>query len=513
MRFTLNRALAAAGLLAAAVAYYPVILWRPIRGQVEGPVVDFFFGPSSSSPQLVLGLWVILLWGRRQRVLAALGAPPKLLLGSLTLLSGVGLFCWSLFTESPDLEILSLIPLQLGAALLLGGGALLRAILLPACLLVFALPLPAIFVNQIIFPLQLWTAGIAKVWLDLLGMPVVTSGDLFLVGGRSFQVIESCSGLRSIATILMATVPYIEVFRVPRIRALLLLAAAPLIAFFFNSLRVLSIVLLADLDLMTEHTAQGILSLVFGMLTLHVLNNALIRVLPARRLTERPSRPVGPLDRSSTSFRLRSTVVVSLLIAIAASSFWIVPWKPELDRPRWGVRLPREWGAFESRILELDEQFLGSLRFQRTLTRAYEHDGERVELFLGYDDLLNRTRHPLSPKNAIPGTGWTITERRFMKIEGIPKPVVALLVRSGERMMLAYSWYEGDQSFYEEALRALLAVDRSPLRETRGITAIRLATRLGEGGRAAAERRLGGFARRLESMVIEAHERLDRDAG
>ena len=56
-------------------------------------------------------------------------------------------------------------------------------------------------------------------------------------------------------------------------------------------------------------------------------------------------------------------------------------------------------------------------------------------------------------------------------------------------------WYLGVESLPEEAVRALLALDRSPLRRVEDALVVRVATPIdgGAGGELAAARRLDGF--------------------
>jgi exosortase len=511
IRFSVNRLLALAGTLAMLVAYYSVVLWRPIVETEEGAVVGFLFEPASTSPQLIFLLVVFFLWGRRSRLLAALGAPANSVIGGAAFVGGATIFLWSIYTASPDLQILSLIPTLLGIGLLLGGRELVAAILLPTLLIPFAVPLPAIFVNQIIFPMQIWTSILTEGWLGVIGIDYVRQGDVLFVGQNAFQVIETCSGLRSVETLLMATVVYMELFHVRGVRAVLLFLAAPAIAFFLNGLRVLSIVLTIEYDSAADHTIQGIVTLVVGVVAVHGLDGLLARFFPDRPVTYPVPTETGLLRTETPAFRWRALAIVALLTLMAVAPFWIDPWRPASHGPRWGVSLPRQWDTYASKALKPDEQFLGSVRFKPLITRAYENGTDRIEIFLGYDALLSRHHHPVSPKIAISGTGWEVLTRGPVPVEGVSQPVEMLLARSRGRTELTYSWYVGTRSALQEAIHALLALDRSEARNTTGITAVRISTPLRSepDALAAAHARLLGFAQKLYQMVGDAHTKLE----
>lgn len=513
IRFSINRMLAFAGMLAVLAAYYSVALWRPAVEAEEGAIVGFLFEPASTSPPLIFLLVVFFLWGRRSQLLAALGAPASPLIGGLVFVVGVVIFLWSIYTASPDLQILSLIPTLLGIGLLLGGRDLVGAILLPTLLLFLAVPLPAILVNQIIFPMQIWTSILTEGWLSLLGIDSIRQGDILLVGQNVFHVIETCSGLRSLETLLMATVVYMELFQVRGVRAILLLVAAPMIAFFFNGLRVLSIILTTGYDWAADHTIQGVVTLVAGVLAMHGLDRMLARLIPDRPVTYPRPTEAGPSRTETPDFQWRTFGVVAALALMAVAPYWVDPWRPAARGPNWGVSLPRQWDSYASKALKQDGQFLGSVRFKPLVSRAYENDTDRVEIFLGYDALLNRHRHPMSPKVAIPGKGREVLARGPVKVEGVSQPVEMLLTRSMMgRTELTYSWYVGSRGVLQEAIHAVLALDRSEARDTTGITAVRISTplRTEPDTLAAAQARLLGFAHQLNQMVDDAHVKLER---
>ena len=64
------------------------------------------------------------------------------------------------------------------------------------------IPLPAIVVNTIAFPLQLFAAQAATFCLFSLGIPVFREGNLIMLASTTLEVAEACSGLRSLLSLL-----------------------------------------------------------------------------------------------------------------------------------------------------------------------------------------------------------------------------------------------------------------------------------------------------------------------
>ncbi len=508
----------AAAILLCAVAYFPILGWEPPIPEVEGPVQSFFFEPAETSPQLVYGLVALLLFRRRQRILAALATPAASPTALPVLALGLLLYLWAAYTASTDLMILSLIPFALGVALALGGSPLLSAILRPTLLLFFAVPLPAVVANQVVYPLQIGTADLSTWMLSTLDIPVVQRADLLFSRDRVFQVIESCSGLRSMETLVMAGVVYAELLDRQRLHAALLLVAAPLVAFVLNGARVVSIVLTAGDQARQDHTFQGLVTILCGVLVIHAFDRLLARWLP-RWASPPPGWDTdGPRADAVRGPRAATPAAVAVVLGAAAllatSRAWLTPWEPPVTQMRWGVPLPQRWGEFESRQLTVDRDFLGRIGFSRRLTRAYESGDGRIEVLLGYDDLLNGHRNAISPKLALPGAGWEVETRDRISLDGFPPTVTRVVARSGSRQMLSLSWYEGARGIWTETARALVALDRSPARRPEGITAVRVSTLVTEAptGRSEAEERLLRFAEELRPLVVEAAERIATDA-
>jgi exosortase len=166
-------------------------------------------------------------WG----LLVMLGAVLLLLIGSL----GAELFSTRL----------SLLALVAGMILFLAGWAALRAVSFPLGFLIFTIPIPVIIYNQITFPLQLLASRLATSWLELVQVPVLRDGNILNLSNYSLEVVEACSGIRSLLTLLSLAVAY-TYFAEPRwwARYALLVLIIP-IAIATNAIRIVGAGLLA----------------------------------------------------------------------------------------------------------------------------------------------------------------------------------------------------------------------------------------------------------------------------
>lgn len=125
----------------------------------------------------------IMLWGAFQLYIATLGA--ELFLARTSLVFSI-----------------------IGAVLLLGGTACLRIFSFPLFLLFFMVPIPAIIYNQITFPLQLIASRWAEFTITLLQIPVIREGNVLELAQQKLNVVEACSGIRSLLTLTFLSLVY-----------------------------------------------------------------------------------------------------------------------------------------------------------------------------------------------------------------------------------------------------------------------------------------------------------------
>ena len=176
---------------------FVIFLYRDV---FQGLVSDWYNDPDYSHGFLVPLLSAYFIWERWDALTKAKFLPS--LLGAVFLCFGLASLVIGLVGAELYVQRFSLIVVLLGLVLLILGWRCLWILSFPIGFLIFMIPLPAIVVNTIAFPLQLFAAKTASFCLFSLGIPVLREGNLIILASTTLEVAEACSGLRSLLSLL-----------------------------------------------------------------------------------------------------------------------------------------------------------------------------------------------------------------------------------------------------------------------------------------------------------------------
>jgi exosortase len=154
-----------------------------------------------------------ILWSQRARLADAV-TRPSAFWGLSTVVLGL-LALWA-GTAGAELYMqrMSLVLLLAGTVIYFWGFRLLRFLVAPLFLLILAIPIPAIIFNKVAFPLQLFASRCAVGAMMLFDIPVLRQGnviELMPLGAREtkkLEVVEACSGIRSLMTLVTLAVVF-----------------------------------------------------------------------------------------------------------------------------------------------------------------------------------------------------------------------------------------------------------------------------------------------------------------
>src|SRR5580700_6027003 len=120
----------------------------------------------------------------------------------------------------------------------LAGTAVLRTLAFPLLLLIFMIRIPLFVFQQITSPLQALASSVASRSLELIGIPVLRDGNVLQLSSQRLEVVEACSGIRSLLSLTFLSVAYGHFFeRRTWMKVVLFLSTVP-IAIVANASRV-----------------------------------------------------------------------------------------------------------------------------------------------------------------------------------------------------------------------------------------------------------------------------------
>ena len=212
-------------------------------------------------------------------------------------------------TLQPRISVAGLPFILWGGVYFLWGWRVAKLTLFPLFFLWIAIPLPAF--QQATTHLQLLATAIAHHGSNLLGVETYTQGTTVLPlegDWKPLSIAHGCSGIRSLMALLMISAAWAYVARMALWKRVLLFLCAFPLAIIGNSLRVISIFVIAEYGnsqwaSTTWHDWSGLLLFYpFSLLMLLVINTALEGGLPwkaakrrqLRRITVSAAQPTTP---------------------------------------------------------------------------------------------------------------------------------------------------------------------------------------------------------------------------
>jgi exosortase len=175
--------------------------------------VDWWTDENYSHGLLIPFIIGYILWSNRQRFSQEAPRPSLFWGGSAVL---VALFALWGGTAGAELytQRMSLVLMLAGIVVYFWGFQLLRLMLAPLVLLALAIPIPLIVFNKIAFPLQIFASRCAVWSMRLFDIPVLRAGNVIELLPRGsletkkLEVVEACSGIRSLMTLLTLSVVF-----------------------------------------------------------------------------------------------------------------------------------------------------------------------------------------------------------------------------------------------------------------------------------------------------------------
>ena len=410
-------------------------------------------GPHSD-PNFQHGIFVpifalFVLWQDRKKLKAITSAPswtglPLVVLSLLVLVLGV---------RGADIFLprVSLLILLTGLIILFRGWTFFRAVLFPWAFLILMIPIPALIMNRVTFPLQLLAAKLSTSLLELVGVAVHREGNIIWLASGPLDVAEACSGIRSLLTLVTLAIIYGYLMETRKwVRVVLALSAVP-IAVAANSFRVFVTGLLVrywdpEKAMGFFHTFEGWLVFVVALIMLFALHRLICLIWkssPAapRNVAPLEERPAGGVSQKAGSFHFGIVAVLMLATAI------FLQFPPPPNVKHVGT-MPYQIGDWKGTDVPIRQEELDILGPGEYLQREYENASQSepsINLFIPFFPTQKAGDTIHSPDHCLLGAGWFPISREVIQLSrpnGSSMPVKRYVVsKSGERQLVLY-WFQ-----------------------------------------------------------------------
>ena len=379
-----------------------------------------------------------------------------------------------------------------GLVLSLTGPAVFRRLLAPLLILIFMVPLPPFFSEQLSLELQLLSSQIGVWVIRAAGISVFLQGNVIDLGSYQLEVAEACSGLRYLFPLLTLAFLIGYVFRGPMWkRALVFLSSIP-ITVLMNSLRI------GLIGITVEHwgtrMAEGLLhefegwalfmlSSIVLVLIAVALGKPWDRAAPGTPGTAVPAPPPKTTpERKPVAIPLlrampRSFIAATAVVAAGATLEVAIPEHPEAPPSREQfVDFPLRLGEWSGQKSSLEPDVSDILKLDDYLLADYRSpDGLPINLYVAFYQSQRNGLSIHSPARCLPAGGWRVRSFERYALRGGNAghrawPVNRVLIEQGNRQALVYYWFQerGRRITSEYAVRWYLFWDALTAHRTDG---------------------------------------------
>lgn len=177
-----------------------------------------------------------------------------------------------------------------GLVIYFAGWPLFKKNAVPLLYLGFMIPLPYVIYYRLTFPLQQIASTGAFRALSLLGLSGQQEGNILHFAGFSLEVIEACSGLRSIMVLITLAALIAYMTSVPNLWRWLLFVSAVPVAIVANIFRLIILALLGifvspEAAMSFLHEGSGILVFLVGLFLLMTLAGVVVSLRKSKSKT------------------------------------------------------------------------------------------------------------------------------------------------------------------------------------------------------------------------------------
>jgi len=331
-------------------------------------------------------------------------------------------------------------------------GKRLKDLLFPLLILLFIVPLPPFINKTLTFQLKLLASSMSAVMLRASGVSVLMDGNILDLGVTQLQVVDACSGLRYVMSMLLMALLIGHFFLVSRWRQSVIVALAIPLTLVVNALRIwlTGVLVVNDLGRFAEGDFHDSIGLVMFLASGSLL--VWLALLLRGPFSSSATLPPGELPQEEQVKPLRPlllTIVIctfflggGLVLSRLQSEQHTAPPRSSFDS------FPMQLGGWQGTRHFLSQEILDALWSDDYVSASFvtPASGNVIHLLIPYYTYQG-TRHTAhAPQSCLLGSGWAVLqtrERTFKTRFGNNLPVTILELKKGQDTMLSGFFFLG----------------------------------------------------------------------
>jgi exosortase D (VPLPA-CTERM-specific) len=404
-----------------------------------------------------------LIWDRRDRFAAI---PPEHSWKGLIPLGFGLLFFWlgELGAEYFTLYLSSWLVL-IGICWMHLGWKKLKTIGFALSFILTMFPLPYFLNTKLMVNLRLISSKLGTAMIQLFGLPVTRNGNVIDLGFVQLQVVEACSGLNSLISLVVLSLLIAYFFKAHLWKRCVVVISSVPLAIFTNSLRIAITAVLhryfgPEIAQGFFHEFSGLVIFLICVPILLIETKILDKLPPnERRSSSNASDDESQFSESTTDQKEKKVshnlaifqpVFVLAVILLGATLVLSrgIEFSEKIPVNKSMAQFPMEIGDWKaSSRVKIEQKFLDILDLSEYVVLDYKNpDGKKVNFYVSYYESQSKGKAMHTPDSCLPGTGWTFDQSGTVSIPALPgnqdkMQISRAVIQYGSYRQISYYWF------------------------------------------------------------------------